>query len=94
MCLHNILIDRKVPLEIRPPLVSNSRGDFRSGARPHINNNGSPGSLLSGDGAGAGSSDTSNLVNLREPITTQMEHLEMKLPGTVLEHRRFESQLA
>lgn len=92
MCLHNIMIDRQVPLEIRPPIAPNSRGDFRSGARPHINNNGGPGSLLSGDGAG-GSDDTTTMVKLREKITTQMELLEMKRPGTVLERRRLESQL-
>jgi hypothetical protein len=28
MCLHNIMIDRQVPLEIRPPLASDSRGEF------------------------------------------------------------------
>ena len=91
MCLHNILIDRNVPVEIRPPVVSRSRGASMPTARPHINNNGGPGSLLSGDGAG-GTDDTSNMSALREFITVQMGELEMKRPATSIERMRIQSQ--
>ena len=48
MCLHNVMMDRCVPQEIRPPVYSKSG---RVTYRPHIDNNGAPTQLMTYDGA-------------------------------------------
>jgi hypothetical protein len=48
MCLHNVMMDRCVPQEIRPPVYSKSG---RVTYRPHIDNNGAPTHLMTYDGA-------------------------------------------
>lgn len=85
MCLHNILIDRGVQMEVRPPLSSRSRGYAQR--RPHINNNGGPDALLSGDGA-VNSLDTNDMIVLRDVLTTEMAKLGMKRPAVEIERAR------
>jgi hypothetical protein len=88
MCLHNIMIDRKVGMVVAPPIHSRSRPRDQA-TRPHINNNGGPGSLLTGDGAGT-SFDTSDMVALREVLTDQMTQLEMRRPAVAIERVRMQ----
>ena len=84
MCLHNVMIDRGVEQEIRPPEYSTSG---RVTMRPHIDNNGAPSQLLTGDGA-QGCGDGSGMRELRTIFTTKMKHLGMKRPQHANERRR------
>ena len=88
MCLHNIMIDRQVGMVVTPPIQSRSRPRDH-GTRPHINNNGGPTSLLTGDGART-SFDTRDMVSLREVLTDQMTQLEMRRPAVVIERVRMQ----
>ena len=84
MCLHNVMIDRGVAQEIRPPVYSTSG---RVTVRPHIDHNGAPSQLLTGDGA-ENCGDGSGMRELRAMLTQKMRTLGMKRPQLTNERRR------
>ena len=84
MCLHNVMMDRCVPQEIRPPVYSKSG---RVTYRPHIDNNGAPTQLMTDDGAES-TADYGGMTDLRSKLTSQMKELEMKRPQLAIERQQ------
>ena len=83
MCLHNVMIDRGVPQEIRPPVYSKPG---RVTYRPHIDNNGAPTQLMTDDGADS-TADCGGMTDLRSKLKSQMKELEMKRPQLAIERQ-------
>ena len=84
MCLHNVMIDRCVPQEIRPPVYSKSG---RVTYRPHIDNIGAPTQLMTYDGAES-TADCGGMTDLRSKLRSQMKELEMKRPQLAIERQQ------
>ena len=86
MCLHNVMIDRCVPQEIRPPVYSKSG---RVTYRPHIDNNGAPTQLMTDDGADS-TADCGGIcmTDLRSKLKSQMKELEMRRPQLAIERQQ------
>jgi hypothetical protein len=84
MCLHNVMIDRCVPQEIRPPVYSKSG---RVTYRPHIDNNGAPTQLMTDNGAES-TADCGGMTDLRSKLKSQMKELEMKRPQLAIERQQ------
>jgi hypothetical protein len=88
MCLHNVMIDRDVPQEIRPLLQTRT---IRMQHRPHIDNSSAPSELLTGHDTDS-SQDTDDMTKLRREITAQMKDIGMKRPQVAAERRRAQDQ--
>ena len=85
MCLHNVMIDRCVPQEIRPPVYSKSG---RVTYRPHIDNNGAPTQLMTYDGRSPPQTVCGGMTDLRSKLRSQMKELEMKRPQLAIERQQ------